>query len=236
MPATPFNALKSIGFGNIACIIIVINFKEIKAVYWQHIKHHLRHRPHVWRLLQQEEKQWVQYAEKVSSMAYDEYRDGSIRLTLPVILENQLLKVRIENLAQLTRPQLPVPQIRLLAYGEKTDAAVDTTRVQHYDFRCRERHNWYSCTQQQRRQLRPMLNAYRRVAIQTSRIPYARYQQEQSDWQAYHRAAVQFGKAMWHYRYAGEVWANYAVKSRIYAMDNLVVSNNFLPTAIIHLD
>lgn len=202
---------------------------QYKKQYLKQIQKHLRHRPHVWQLLQAEEKAFHRYMETMQQLVYDEYIDGSIRNTLSPSMEVSLLKVRIQNLAIPAYPNHPKFRVKFNGISEdQIKAEKDYTKI--YDFRCPQRNDWYACAQQQKRQLRPVLRAYRHVTVnQLGGLPAHRYQTEKQHWQAYHRAAVRFGKAMWHNRYAGQVWGNDAIKARIYALSVFLVSDDFLP-------
>lgn len=209
-------------------------FVAIKAALTAQIRQHLRHRTRVLHLFNQEEQAWERYVDTASSIAYDKYIDGSIRNTIHTHTQNSLLILRIQLLENFLHNQSITPRWRLLNGTEDHDQTDTPTHV--YDFRCPNRSNWYACARAQRQQLQPLIQLYHRQAFDSDNLSQRHIRQEAHHWQAYHRAARNFGTAMWHNRYAGEVWANHAIKSRIYAFNVWEVSNESLPQPIIKLD
>lgn len=209
--------------------------RELKTIHLNQIRHHLRHRPHIWRLLQQEENAWQRHSDIMSQMAYESFERGSGRDAGMLNMQNMFLITRIQALQYLLEHHLNQRVVKL-AYPLE-DSATETESLKIHDLRCTDKTNWYVCTREQRRQLNPLLNSYRRTSLQTiNYLPRNRYRREQQYRQAYRRAARNFGTAMWHNRYAGQTWENFSIKTNIYAFNHLLFSDDYLPTPIIKLD
>lgn len=207
-----------------------IKLIKYKKQYLNRVKKHLRHRPRVWQLLQAEEKAFHRYMDTMSQLIYDEYIDGSIRHTLTPSIEVSLLEDRIRALAILAYPNNPKFKVKFNGISEDQIKVEDKNYTKIYDFRCSRRNDWYACAQQQKQQLRPVLLTYRNTVFnKLGALPSSRYRTENQHGQAYHQAAIQFGKAMWHNKYAGQVWGNHAIKARINALSVFLVSDDHLP-------